>query len=211
MFNIQKHLRHAVLALGLAAVSLTASATLLPTYHIDVADTATADITAIDFLFSSADDAAAVTASLSHFTGIQLTELDREGAVGGTSDVFTIGNAGSFNYLLLGAEGPFAFDLNFSEGFLGAASTFGANSFLSIALYNSLGELIGDPEGTLQFSLSKTGVVATSTSSLASLTEVTSVAVPEPADWALMLTGLAGVFYMTRLNGRASTRRSAAA
>jgi hypothetical protein len=49
MFNIQKHLRHVVLALGLAAASLTAGATVLPTYHIGVADTATSDIAYIDF------------------------------------------------------------------------------------------------------------------------------------------------------------------
>ncbi|TFW32878.1 NF038129 family PEP-CTERM protein [Massilia horti] len=211
MFNVQKHLRHVVLALGLAAASLTAGATVLPTYKIDVANTATSDIAYIDFVFGSIDGAAPVTASLSHFTGIPLSELDRTGAVSGTSDGFIIGNAGAYNDLFLAVDGPFAFDLNFSEGFLGFASTFDSNSFFSIVLYDSLSNVIGDPNGALNFSLSKTGVVVTSTSSLLSLTPVAAVAVPEPADWVLMLTGLVFVVYMTRLNGRANARRLAAA
>lgn len=211
MFNIQKHLRHVVLALGLAAASLTAGATVLPTYHIDVADTDTSDIAYIDLVFGSIDGAAAVTASLSHFAGVPLSELDREGAVGGTSDGFTIGNAGPYNDLFLAVGGPFAFDLNFSEGFLGFASPFDSNSFFSIALYDSDSNVIGDPNGVLNFSLSKTGVVATSSSSLLSLTQATAVAVPEPSDWMLVLTGLVFVVCMTRRNGRTHARRLAAA
>lgn len=210
MFNIQKYLRHVVLALGLAAASLTAGATVLPTYHIGVANTDASDIAYVDFVFGSIDGAAAATASLSHFAGIPLSELDREGAVSGTSGGFIIGNAGSYNDLFLAVGGPFAFDLNFSEGFLGFDSTFDSNSSFSIALYDSLFNVIGDPNGALNFSLSKTGVVVTSTSSLLSLSSAAAVAVPEPADWGLMLTGLVFVVYMTRLNGRANTRRLAA-
>jgi hypothetical protein len=206
MFNIQKHLRHVVLAMGLAAASLTAAASVLPTYHIGVADTVTADVIAIDFLFSSIDGAAPVKATLTHFTGTPLVELDRAGDVSGTLDSFAIDNPGAFNYLLLEVDGPFAFDLNFSEGFLGFASAFDSNSFFSIALYDSTGAILGDEFGTLQFSLSKTGVVATSTSSVVSLAEV-----PEPTDWMLMLTGLAFVVYMTRRNGRAKVREIAQA
>lgn len=206
MFNIQKHLRHVVLALGLAAASLTAGAAVLPTYHIDVADTAASDIAYIDFVFGSIDGAAAATASLGHFVGMPLSELDRQGAVSGTSDGFVIGNAGAYNDLFLAVGGPFAFDLNFSEGFLGVASTFDSNSVFSIALYDSNSSIIGDPNGALNFSLSKTGVAVTSTSSLLSLTEVSDVAVPEPTDWVLMLTGLVFVVIMTRRNGRANPR-----
>jgi hypothetical protein len=211
MFNIQKHLRHAVLALGLAAASLTAGASALPTYHIDVADTATADIAYIDFLFGSIDGAAPVTASLSHFAGMPLSELDRQGAVSGTPDGFAIGNAGTYNDLFLAVGGPFAFDLNFSEGFLDFASAFDSNSFFSIALYDSDGIIIGDPNGALNFSLSSTGVVIIPTSSLLSLTQVAAADVPEPSDWLLMLTGLVFVVCMTRRNGGASARRLAAA
>lgn len=210
MFNIQKHLRHVVLAFGLAAASLTASATVLPTYHIGVADTATSGIAAIDFTFGSIDGAAPVTASLSHFAGTPLFELDRQGAVSGTDD-FVIGNAGSYNDLYLGVDGPFAFDLNFSEGFLGFGNIHDNNGFFSIVLYDSSGVAIGDPTGALNFSLSNTGVAINQTSSLLSLTQVAAVAVPEPADWMLMLTGLVIVVSMTRLNGRANARRLAAA
>jgi len=211
MFNIQKHLRHAVLALGLAAASLTAGASALPTYHIDVADTATADIAYIDFLFGSIDGAAPVTASLSHFAGMPLSELDRQGAVSETPDGFAIGNAGTYNDLFLAVGGPFGFDLNFSEGFLDFASTFDSNSFFSIALYDSDGIIIGDPSGALNFSLSSTGVVVMPTSSLLSLTQVSAADVPEPSDWVLMLTGLVFVVCMTRRNGGASARRLPAA
>lgn len=207
MLNIQKHLRHVVLAIGLAAATLTAGATVLPTYHIGAADTATSDIAYIDFVFGSIDGAAAATATLSNFAGIPLSELDREGAVSGTSDGFVIGNAGAYNDLFLAVSGPFAFDLNFSEGFLGITSPFDSNSVFSIALYDSDSNVIGDPNGVLNFLLSKTGVVVTSTSSLLSLTAVDAVAVPEPADWVLMLTGLVFVVYITRLNGRTNTRR----
>jgi len=210
MFNIQKHLRHAVLALGLAAASLTAVAGVLPTYHINVADTASADIAAIDFLFGSIDGAAPVTASLTHFIGTPLTELDRQGAVSSIANGFAIGNAGSYNDLFLQIDGPFGFDLNFSEAFLGFASPF-ESSFFSIAFYNSNGDLIGDPNGALQFSLSQTGVDIASTSSLLSVTQVTAGAVPEPADWMLMLTGLVFVVCITRRNGRTSARGLTAA
>jgi hypothetical protein len=211
MFNIQKYLRHAVLALGLAAASLTAGATVLPTYHIGAADTATADIAYIDFLFSSTDGAASVKATLSHFTGMPLDELDRQGEVGGTSGSFGIDNPGTFNYLLLAAGGPFAFDLKFSEDFLGVASTFGSSSNFSIALYDSNFDIIGDPNGVLNFSLSETGVAIAQTSSLLSLTEVTASDVPEPTDWMLMLTGLVFVVAMTRMKGRANARTIAEA
>ena len=170
---------------------------MLPTYHIGIPDTATADIAYIDFLFGSLDGAAPVTATLSHFTGMPFDELDREGAVGGASDKFVIGNPGTFNYLLLGVSGPFAFDLNFSEGFLDFASTFGSN--FSIALYDSGFNIIGDENGVLNFSLTQAGVDVASTSSLPSLVEV-----PEPTDWMLMLTGLAFVVYMTRRKGTAA-------
>jgi hypothetical protein len=203
MFNIQKYLRHVVLALGLAAASLTAGAAVLPTYHIGVADTATPDIAAIDLLFSSIDGAAPVTATLSHFTGTPLVELDRQGAVSDAAGGFAIGNAGSYNDLYLGVDGPFAFDLNFSEGFIGFNNASDNNGFFSIVLYDSIGDIIGDENGSLQFALTNSGVVVTSTSSLLSLTQVTAVAVPEPADWALMLTGLVFVVRLTRRKGRA--------
>jgi hypothetical protein len=212
MFNIQKHLRHVVLALSLAGASLAAGAAVLPTYHIGIADTATADIAAIDLVFGSIDGAAPVTASLSHFAGTPLVELDRQGAVSGTADGFNIGNAGSYNDLYLEVDGPFAFDLNFSEAFLSFVSAFDSNSVFSIALYNSNGDIIGDSNGALNFSLSKTGVEITSTSSLLSLTLVpAAAAVPEPAEWMLMLTGLVFVVGMTRRNGRAPVRLLAAA
>jgi hypothetical protein len=211
MFNVQKHLRHVVLALGLAAASLTAGATVLPTYHIGIANTADSDIAYIDFVFGSIDGAAPVTASLSHFAGMPPSELDRQGAVSGTSGGFSIGNAGAYNDLFLEVGGPFAFDLNFSEGFLGFAGTFDSNSFFSIALLDSDFNYIGDPTGVLNFSLSTTGVDITPTSSLLSLTSVDAAAVPEPADWVLMLTGLVFVVTMTRLNGRANARRLGAA
>jgi hypothetical protein len=211
MFNIQKYLRHVVLAVGLAAVSLTAGATVLPTYRIGVADAATPDIASIDVVFSSIDGAAPVTAFLSHFTGTPLVELDRQGAVSDNAGIFSIGNAGSYNDLYLEVDGPFAFDLNFSEGFLGFNNASDNNGFFSIVLYDSLGDVIGDPTGALQFSLTNTGVFATSTSSLLSLTEATDVAVPEPADWMLMLTGLVVVVCMTRKSGRANVRAIAGA
>ena len=211
MFTIQKHLRHVVLALGLAAASLTAGAAVLPTYQIGVADTATSDIASIDLLFSSINGAAPVTANLSNFTGTPLVELDRQGAVSNAAGGFSIGNAGSYNDLYLGVEGPFAFDLNFSEGFLGFNNASDNNGFFSIVLYDSIGDIIGDDNGALQFALTNSGVIVTSTSSLLSLTQVAAVAVPEPADWALMLTGLFFVVCLTRRNGRANARHSGAA
>ena len=119
MFNIQKHLRHVVLALGLVASSLTAGAAVLPTYQIGIADTATSDIGSIDLVFSSLNGAASVTANLSRFTGTPLVELDRQGAVSDAAGGYSISNAGVYNDLYLEVGGPFGFDLNFSEGFLG--------------------------------------------------------------------------------------------
>lgn len=211
MFNVQKHLRHVVLALGLIAASVTAGAAVLPTYQIGIADTATSDIGSIDLLFSSINGAASVTANLSRFTGTPLVELDRQGAVSDAAGGFSIGNAGSYNDLYLGVDGPFGFDLNFSEGFLGFNNASDNNGFFSIVLYDSIGDIIGDPTGALQFALTNSGVVVTSTSSLLSLTQLAAVAVPEPAAWLLMLTGLFFMVWMARMNGRATPRRLAAA
>jgi hypothetical protein len=210
MFNIQKHLRHVVLALGLAAASLTASATVLPTYQIGIADPAASDIAYLDFVFGGTGGAAPATATLSHFTGLPLAEFDRQGDVSGTSDAFVFGNASAYNDLYLAVDGPFAFHLSFLEGVSGYASAFDYSSF-TIALYDSNSNLIGDANGALQFSLSQTGFDVISTSSLLSFAPVADVAVPEPSDWLLMLTGLVFVVYLTRLNGRANARRLAAA
>jgi hypothetical protein len=144
-----------------------------------------------------------VTATLSHFTGTPVPELDRTGAVSTIAGGFSIGNAGAYNDLYLEVDGPFAFDLNFTEAFLGFVSNFDSNSLFSIVLYDSNGGVIGDPNGSLNFSLAKTGITVTATSPLLSLTQVSAAAVPEPADWALMLTGLAIVVAMSRRNGRA--------
>jgi hypothetical protein len=212
MFNIQKHLRHAVLALGLAAASLTASAGVLPTYHISIADTAAADVAYIDFTFYSFNGAAPVTASLSHFTGAPLAEGEAAGQVTMTQGGFDFGNGDLTTDLFSGVGGPFAFDLNFSEGFLGVNTPFASNSTFSIGLYDSNAEIIGDADGALNFTLSKTGVTFVKNSSLLSLTLVpAAAAVPEPAEWMLMLTGLVFVVGMTRRNGRAPARLLAAA
>ena len=202
MFNIQKHLRHAVLALGLAAASLAAGAAVLPTYQISLADPAAADIAYIDFVFGGTGGAAPATATLSHFTGVPLVEFDRQGDVSGTSDAFVFGNAGAYNDLYFAVDGPSAFNLSFSEGYPGYASQYDYSSF-SIALYDSDSNPIGDPSGALQFALSQTGVAVTSTSSLLSFAPVAAADVPEPADWALMLTGLLFVVCMTRRQGAA--------
>jgi hypothetical protein len=212
MLKIQQHLRQVVLALGLAAASLTAGATVLPTYHISAAAPASANIAFLDIFFTSYADAAAVTATMSHLSGGALTEEDRSGLVSSTSDKFMFGNAGLINELFLSVDDPFAFDLNFSEGFLGAAATFGSGgSLFSIVLTDALGNLIGDEGGALQFALSGTGVNIISTSSALSVTQLAAVAVPEPADWALMLSGLVFVVTMTRRNGASTARRLAAA
>ncbi len=214
MFNIQKYLRHAVLALGLAAASLTAGATVLPTYRISAADTATKDIASMDLVFNSMNGAAPVTARLSHFTGTPLVELDRQGDVSEKGGVYSIGNAGSYNDLYLEVDGPFGFNLNFSDDFIGFNNIENNNGLFSIVLYNSLGDIIGNEGGELQFSVTNTDVnpsAASLKSSLLSLTEVTAVDVPEPTDWALMLTGLVFVVYITRRNGRASVRAIAEA
>jgi hypothetical protein len=207
MFNIQKHLRHAVLAIGLAGASLTASASVLPTYRITVADTT--NIGYIDFFFANNNNAPAVTATLSHFTGTPLLEGDVTGPVTATANGFDFAN--KFAYLYVGVGGPFTFDLNFSEGFLGVGSAANGSDF-SIGLYDLNEGYIGDDDAALNFSLTKAGVVYTRYSSLLDVSVVpAAAAVPEPADWLLMLTGLVVVVGMTRLNGRASARRLAAA
>jgi hypothetical protein len=212
MFNIQKYLRHAVLALGLAAGSLTAAASpiLLPTYKISTTDADAANIGYVDVLFSAFPGATPVTASLTNFTGTPLDELDRTPGIGGVMGNYSIVNTGLDNDLFLGVNGAFAFDLNFSESFLSQISAENNNGFFSIVLYDLEGANIGDPFGALQFSLSDTAVNVRSTSSALSVAEVTAAAVPEPADWMLMLTGLVFVVCLTRKNGRTTARLTAA-
>lgn len=210
MFNIQKHLRHVVLALGLAAASLTAAASVLSTYHISAPNTAAADIAYVDFVFSSTNGAPAAKATLTHFTGSPLAELDRMGMVSDVKGGFEIRNPGINNDLYLAVQGPFAFNLSLSADALDFASDFD-NTLFSIALYDSNEQIIGDPLGALRFSLSKTGFDPISASTLLSWKEGSAADVPEPTDWLLMLTGLVLVVAITRAKGRANPRAVAEA
>jgi hypothetical protein len=221
MFNINNFLRSVLLAIVMAG---TAGAAFATPYHVTIntAAYASAGTGILDFTFTSNGASSPAFATISNFSGA-IGGID--GSLGGVSGALpgttTLSNAISFTELsqIVTFGSVFSFDIDFGGAY---ASVAGDNSLFGIALYDSSYSTafgVADPSvnpNLIQFSLaamSVAGVLGGVTPALlgTGATATAIAAVPEPADWLLMLTGLAFVVYMTRLNGRTNARRLAVA
>lgn len=192
MFNFKTFLQHAALALALAIGSGAAVAG--PTYQVTIDTTAfDGDSGLLDFSFANVSGAVPAQATLFGFSGAFGAEFDRSGSVAGdlASGLFFT-NSGDLSYLTqvvqLGAS--FVFNIRFDgdfetiEGADGSAFTVGLYSsdmqdtFGIPVVFDLLPGFLGAPSE----------VLVTLDPALAT---VDIVAVPEPSQLLLVLTGLA--------------------
>lgn len=191
MMTPNTFLRQCVLAAVLGGASLAAQASPI-NFHVDLPTAGATSAAYIDFLFTKIDSAAPATVTLSNFTGGFGSADYFEGAVTFNGASILIGNGPSFSNLLEFQPvfgGTFGFDLAFSTGFLGAATTDGS-TFSVTVLDASLAPL----PGIVQFDLSSAnGILANDPGAFATI-----AAVPEPSAPLLWLTGLGLAGWMAR-------------
>lgn len=183
MSNLKSLFSKALLAVALATGAGIASAG--PTYHVSLDTTSFSGDGFLELTFLGLGNAAPATATLSNFTGAYGSVVDVSGPVSGsTDDTITFSNSDLndlFQAITLGAL--FGFDVNFDvDGSMGAGSSLavmlaGADSYLTESPAVRI-ELVpgGDP-------------VITAVAGIGSVTQAVAD-VPEPSDWAMLLTGL---------------------
>ena len=175
MMNLKTFFSRALLALSLLAGAATAS----PIYHValDTAGTSGDGYMQIDFLPFATNDV--LTATISGldgaFTGTPF--LDNVVQSGGTCTFSSDAFSEFFQSITLG--GKFGFDVTF-----GGVPTDGGSTGLSVSLLDSVGDYLAFQ--TVQISL-----VAGEAPIVAVDPGVATVnPMPEPADWAIVATGL---------------------
>lgn len=192
MMTPKNFLRQCVLACALGGASLGALASPI-NFHVDLNTAGATSAAYIDFLFTKIDSAAPATVTVSNFTGGFGVADYFEGAVAflGAGKI-VIGNGPDFSNLLEFNPvfgGTFGFDLAFSSGFLGAATTDGS-TFAVTVLDAGLAPL----SGIVQFDLSSAdGILANDPGAFATI-----AAVPEPSAPLMWLTGLGLAGWMAR-------------
>lgn len=198
MFNFKSIVQSAMLA---AALLLGASPAIAgPVYHVNINTTALAAEGAglMDFSFMSVDTAEATTVSLSNFSGLFGTEVERFGDVTDTVAGVDLSNSIDGMAWLTRAVnlgGSFSFDIAFTDDFGGADGvTFG------VSLYNeAFSSYLGLQGPLVQFELFPAAggqpsfLVMSENNAFATIT-----AIPEPSDLLLMLTALAMLGLATR-------------
>jgi len=196
MFNIKSILSRSLLALAL--VSGAGAAFAGPTYHVSV-DTQTLGTGAayLDLGLGSLGGAAPVTATLSHFTGVFGGYADLLGASSGSVDGTvvlnnSVGWSDLFQEIVLG--GLFGFDVSFDTSGDGAGTTFGVALFGADMMTN-----LGLPGNLVQIDL-QPGMadVVSPANAFGSATVAAAADVPEPAELALVMTGLGLMGLMRR-------------
>jgi hypothetical protein len=181
---MQSLLSRILLAAALATGAGMAAAG--PVYHIDIDTSAFSGDGAFDITFLAAGEAAAATATASHFTGAFGSYADFSSGVSGSVDgTVTFSNAmfaELFQTITLGRT--FGFDLSFDGPDGGDTGT-----AFAVSLMDALGSsyLVDTP--LVEITLRPDAIKLSANPAYASVTEQVAD-VPEPAEWALMLTGL---------------------
>jgi MYXO-CTERM domain-containing protein len=179
MTNLKTLFSRALLALALLTGATAAYAT--PVYHVAVDTTGTGGdgYMQIDFLpFVTTDVLTATIGGLSGaFTGTpDLTHVTQSGnTFTFSSDMFSE----FFQTITLG--GKFGFDVSF-----GGTPTDGGSTTFSVSLIDGLGNYLSLPAAQIVLAAGTSPAIATD----AAFATVTVNPVPEPADWALVMTGL---------------------
>jgi hypothetical protein len=215
MFTLKSLVRAALTALVVA--TSTGAAVASPIYHVSVNTSAYSGAGLLDFSFLGATGATGATATLTNFSGAAGGVFLSDGAVSGSlPGAVMFSNAGVNNELTQSVTfgSMFSFDLEFGGAFTTTAGLFGTT--FGVALLNAdMSDYVGLAGNVLELALNPrtpSGLASTITVAVfdgVSTAAVAAVAVPEPADWLLTLTGLVFVVYMTRLNGRSNARRRA--
>jgi hypothetical protein len=175
--------------LALALVAGSGAALAGPTYHVAVDTSAFAGTTGfLDLTFLGLGSAAPATARLTNLVGNFGAFSNAEGgASGDVAGGVAIANSGGFNDFLQAVNfgDTFSFDVGFDVIGNGDGTTFGValineafDSYLGLA--GNIVE-IGVQPGAADTVFAAVGLADVSTAS----------AVPEPADWMLLATGLA--------------------
>lgn len=186
--NFARQALLAVLFAGSAGVAGAAGS-----YHVEIDTSSLSGTGYLDFSFLAAvAEAPSATATLSNFSGALGALVSQDGAVSGslaTTAVF--GNTAFYNDLFhsVALGGKFGFDIVFGGAYLGTLS--GDGSTFGVALYDASNAAYPGYEGNLvQFDLSPLSAsgaasIATRAGGMASI-----AAVPEPAEWLLLMAGL---------------------
>ncbi|RSZ57132.1 PEP-CTERM sorting domain-containing protein [Massilia atriviolacea] len=201
MFNFRTFVKQALLAATLAFGIGNASAG--PTYHVDINTSQFSGLGSVDFVMSGFFGASGAIATVSNFTGALGEEFDRSGSVVGALPAsVSLANTMMFNSVShdLTLGGMFGFDVSFSGDFLTVP---GFGSTFSVSMYDALGDYLTQSVSVVEFSLIPYSVdndaaVRYTTDS------IVRVAVPEPSDLLLVLTGLGLVAFVRRRATRAA-------
>ncbi len=195
MFNLHNLLARAILVLSLSATAGAALAVPV-TYHVNVDTSTLSGEGLLDLAFIGAGGTESATAVLSNFTGSFGGVYDAFGAVtGDIASGLAFGNAAGDNYLtqVVSFGGMFGFDILFDFAASDLGSTFAVNMYLPDFSGYAFGEF-----SLAQFDLGvDAGVASNAQAPFASIAAVTAD-VPEPGQWALMLTGLLLIGAMAR-------------
>jgi len=187
MLNFKHLLTRTLLAFALATG--VGAALAGPTYHVDVDTTTLAGSTGyLDFLMTDQGDAAFTTATLSHFSGDFGADTIYSGVAGGSAATGgTVSTGGGWNELGLWANfgGRFSFDVTFEQ----ATDSMIGSLFQVALLAENLGYLAPTSGSIAEFALQPGQAIGLTPSAYATISLVAEV--PEPADWMMMLTGLA--------------------
>ena len=199
MFNIS-FMQHTLPRLLCAAtLALAASAAVAgPSYHVDIDTAALAGQSGyLDFSVIGTLGAPSARATFTNFTsalGNYGIESDRVGAVlGGIPAGFSLANAAGDNYLThaISFGGLYGFDVSFSGDYQSVSSPDGAS--FAVGLYNaSFTDYQQQARFDVQpaFGTSGASVTPFALGAGVSIAALNTSPVPEPASWAMMLTGL---------------------
>ena len=197
MFNVKALFVHALLAL--AFVLGAAPAMAGPIYRVTIDTSAFAGTSGfLDLTFIGLGNAAPATATLANFTGNFGAYSGTEGDVrGDLASGVVLGNGTGFNDFMQEVVfgGLFSFDVNFSLQGEGAGTTFG------VALFDeAFSTFLGASGNVAEIALMPGEAdVLMAVEGVAAIASVT--AVPEPADWLLVMTGL-GLMAVAAQRGR---------
>lgn len=179
MFKLKNLFSHALLALALVSGSVFAG----PSYHVSIATNSFSGSGEVELAFSGASTTDVSTAVVSNFSSNFGDVTFSEGVSGSLASLLTMTSPQSWLVRAVDFGGAFSFDVAFD----GPATGYDGTLF-AVSLLQDLDYLV---QGAVQISMFPGQEATVSASEIALVTEATPVGdVPEPADWAMLVTGL---------------------
>jgi hypothetical protein len=178
MFKLKNLFSHALLALALVSGSVFAG----PSYHVSIATNSFNGSGELELAFSGASTTDLSTAVVSNFSS-NFGDVTFSEGVSGSLAGLTMSSPQSWLVRAVDFGGAFSFDVAFD----GPATGYDGTVF-AVSLLQDLDYLV---QGAVQISMFPGQPATVSASEIALVTEATPVGdVPEPADWAMLVTGL---------------------